>query len=103
MGSMPTMLCAERLNYEPVAVMGTMKANVRVREPKIRLRWIEEYQSENCWNVYPSNDTHVANVLRMAKVMTELGMDTRNPDEMAFAHAAALALHTATEEDPFFS
>ena len=84
------MLFAERLNYEPAAVVGTMKANVRVREPKIRLRWIEEYQSENCWNVYASNDTHAAKVLRMARVMTDLGMNTKNLDEMAFARPPLL-------------
>ena len=57
MGLMSTMSFAERLKYEPAAVMGTMKANVRVRVEKIRLRWIEEYQSENCWDVYASDDT----------------------------------------------
>ena len=99
MASMPTMLFAERLKYEPAAVMGTMKANVRVRYKKIRLRWIEEYQSENCWDVYASDDTDHAKLLCMARVRTDLGMKTTNLDEMAFGEAAAVALHTTHRAD----
>ena len=80
--------------------MSGLKGNFRVRAGKIKLRWIENYQSANCWYLYGSNKFHEQKLYRMAMLMAALGMHTKNIDETAFAEAAALALWKHGGFDP---
>ena len=81
----------------------TMPARgIYARAEKIKLRWIEDYQSANCWDVYGSNKFREQKLYRMAMLMAALGMHTKNLDETAFAEAADIALHTIHSTDTTF-